>query len=68
MVTEDFFDKQFQYYSAWLDIQNNQQAHDLAEGIVASKSKDLKVFILLNSNKFKLKGSKVYLRQLSKNA
>ena len=68
MENEDYFDKRSDYYCDWLDSQNNQQAHDLAEGIVASKSKDLKVFILLNSNKFKLKGSKVYLRQLSKNA
>ena len=68
MVTEDFFDKQFQYYSAWLDIQNNQQAHDLVKGIHKNKGKDLEVFMMLNSDRFRSNGSRFYIRQLSEAA
>ena len=68
MANGAYFEKQFKYYCAWLDSQNNKQAHDLVKGIQNSCSKSLRVFLMLNSDRFRSNSSRFYIRQLSKTA
>lgn len=67
MVDKAYFGQRLEYYSSWLDSQNNQDAHDLAMGLRSRYNRDLNVNIYLNSNKSNLNHSKIHIRQFSKN-
>ena len=68
MATKAYFESLSEYYSSWLDSQNNRHAHNLALSIQESYHKDSKLNVQLKSNDLTSNCSKVYVHQLSQNA
>ena len=66
MQDKAYFDRQIEYYFAWLDSQNSKEVHDFGTCLKTKQNSDTKISMQLNSIKFNSNFSKIYVKQFSK--